>query len=87
MKEPDTKGQVETGYGINETYRNKGYMTEAVIRLIQWASDQENVKFVLAETETGNYGSQEVSEKAGMKKYTYDKKNLWFKTDNVINKI
>lgn len=87
MKEPDEKGQVEIGYGINETYRNKGYMTEAVTRLVQWAFDQENVQSVIAETEIGNYGSQKVLEKAGMQKYRSDKNSIWFKIDNVINKI
>src|SRR5512139_1764939 len=34
---PDAQGQVEIGYGIDPAYQNKGYMTEAVQGLIQWA--------------------------------------------------
>lgn len=30
MKEPDDKGLVEIGYGIDKAYRNNGYMTEAL---------------------------------------------------------
>ena len=30
MGEPDASGTVEVGYGIDEPYRNHGYMTEAL---------------------------------------------------------
>jgi len=68
MKEPDEKGEVEIGYGINEAFRNNGYMTEAVICMCRWALDQENVRVVMAETEATNYSSHQVLEKSGMKK-------------------
>jgi ribosomal-protein-alanine N-acetyltransferase len=34
---PDTEGKTEIGYGIHSSYRNQGYMTEAVRALCTWA--------------------------------------------------
>lgn len=79
MKEPDRVGQVEIGYGMNEEYRNRGYMTEAVIRLCQWAFQQENVRTVIAETEVDNYGSQRVLEKSGMVRYGFTDHSIYWK--------
>ena len=59
----DDKGIVEIGYGINEGYENKGYMTEAVRAIVKWASEQPNVKQIEAEAEENNYASIRVLEK------------------------
>ena len=60
----DDNGMVEIGYGINEGYENKGYMTEAVTAMAKWASMQPNVKQVEAEAEEGNIASIRVLEKS-----------------------
>lgn len=39
------------GYGINEGYENKGYMTEAVTAMAKWASLQPNVNIIESEAE------------------------------------
>ena len=57
------KGIVEIGYGINEGYENKGYMTEAVRAIVKWASEQPNVNHIEAEAEENNYASIRVLEK------------------------
>ena len=59
----DDKGIVEIGYGINEGYENKGYMTEAVRAIVKWTSEQPNVKQIEAEAEENNYASIRVLEK------------------------
>ena len=59
----DDKGIVEIGYGINEGYENKGYMTEAVHAIVKWTSEQPNVKQIEAEAEENNYASIRVLEK------------------------
>ena len=58
------KGVVEIGYGTNSGYENKGYMTEAVKALAEWASRQPNVKRIEAETEECNIASIRVLEKS-----------------------
>lgn len=71
MREPDTTGEVEIGYGINEADRNRGYMTEAVIGMCHWAFQQDGVRSVAAETEPDNYASRSVLKKAGMKQISH----------------
>lgn len=53
-------GMVELGYGLRDGYCGKGYMTEAVRAITQWALKQSNVSRVEAETEPDNIASQNV---------------------------
>jgi len=80
---PDEKGKVEIGYGMQDEYRCKGYMTEAVKELINWAFSFNHVTEVIAETEKDNLPSYRVLEKTGMQKYQENEKMLWWR----INKI
>ncbi len=47
---PDSEGYVEIGYGIDASTRNKGYMTEAVQLMLDWAFEQPDCKCVTATT-------------------------------------
>lgn len=47
---PNVAGSVEIGYSILRQYRNLGFATEAVDRLVQWAFSHQNVVEVSAET-------------------------------------
>lgn len=58
-------GTVEIGYGIEKEYEGKGYMTEAVTAMSVWASNQEGVLRVEAETDPDNIASQKVLQKSG----------------------
>ncbi len=60
-------GIAEIGYGILEKYRNKGYTTEAVSAVLQWAFDDPAVTAVEAETDSENAASVRVLEKCGFK--------------------
>ena len=35
--EPDAEGEIEIGYGTYDEFRKRGYMTEAVNGMINWA--------------------------------------------------
>jgi len=75
---PDDCGEVEIGYGMDITCRNKGYITEAIKRLIEWTGKSQKVKTIKAETENENVSSSKVLEKNGFK--LCEKKNntsLW----------
>ena len=76
---PDEKGRVEIGYGMQDEYRCKGYATEAVKELINWAFTQEKVLSVIAETEKDNLPSHRVLEKIGMEKYEEKEKMFWWR--------
>jgi [ribosomal protein S5]-alanine N-acetyltransferase len=65
---PNAENTVEVGYGIKSSKQNKGYATEAVSKIIQWAFSFENVKKVIAECLVDNYPSIRVLEKLNMKK-------------------
>ncbi|NIP17304.1 MAG: GNAT family N-acetyltransferase [Xanthomonadales bacterium] len=47
---PDPSGSVEIGYSILSQFRNRGYATEAVARLVMWAFSHSTVSEVCAET-------------------------------------
>ena len=80
---PDEKRRVEIGYGMQDEYRCKGYATEAVKELINWAFSFNNVTEVIAETEKDNLPSHRVLEKVGMQKYEENEKMFWWR----LNKI
>jgi len=61
---PNAKGSTEIGYGIDPAYQNKGYMTEAVRALIDWAFTHPFCKEITA-TEVYNPASRRLLEKLG----------------------
>jgi len=80
---PDEKGRVEIGYGMQEKYRCKGYTTEAVKELINWAFSFNSVTEIIAETEKDNLPSHRVLEKVGMEKYEENKKMFWWRIKKI----
>ena len=65
FKGPARDGAVEIGYGIQPAYEGRGYTTEAVQAMVQWAFCQSKVLYVEAETEPQNKASQRILEKCG----------------------
>jgi [ribosomal protein S5]-alanine N-acetyltransferase len=61
--EPNSDGEIEIGYGTYEKYRGKGYMTEAVNALIEWAKSEPDVLFIVASTNKTNMASYRILEK------------------------
>ena len=80
---PQENACVEIGYGTNTRYRNKGYMTEAVQAMCEWALNQPGVKSVTAETEKDNIASHRVLKKCGFVNYQKNENSLWWKLDSV----
>lgn len=65
LKGVGEEGEVEIGYGVAGDWRSRGYATEAVAALVDWALNQSGVVCVTAETDPSNVASQRVLEKAG----------------------
>jgi len=65
---PDAQGSVEVGYSILSPFRNKGYASEAVARLVEWAFTHQVVQEVCAETFPHLGQSIRVLEKNGFRK-------------------
>ncbi len=61
--EPNTDGEIEIGYGTYDEFQKKGYMTEAVSGLIEWAKTQPEIKSIVASTDKTNIASFRVLEK------------------------
>ena len=70
---PNKEGATEIGYGIDPAYQNKGFMTESVRALIDWAFSHEYCQVITA-TKVGNPASNRLLEKLGA--------NLVRQTDN-----
>jgi ribosomal-protein-alanine N-acetyltransferase len=62
---PDTAGEIEIGYSVVPSRRNRGYASEAVAALLDWAGQQPGVTAVVAGTDADNAASQRVLERAG----------------------
>lgn len=65
FKGPVRNHSVEIGYGVWPEYEGRGYTTEALQAMTQWAFEQKDVMFVEAETAPDNRASQRVLEKCG----------------------
>jgi RimJ/RimL family protein N-acetyltransferase len=61
--QPDKNGEVEIGYGIDNEYRNKGYMTETNSGFIHWAKNRGDIKAIKAVTDRVNLSSVQVLKK------------------------
>lgn len=66
--EPNAEGEIEIGYGTYEEFQNRGFITEAVSGMIQWAKQQPDVKAITASTDKANVASYTVLEKNNFKK-------------------
>ncbi len=58
---PDKNGEVEIGYGIDPIYQSRGYMSEAVKALVDWAFSHPECKAINAPNVLpNNFPSQKV---------------------------
>lgn len=77
----DERGVVEIGYGVNDSDRNRGYMTEAVTAMVGWATAQNGVHGVRAETANTNLASIRVVQKVGFVPYRATDRFLYWRMD------
>jgi len=78
FKGPCKNDAVEIGYGIEEEHQKKGYATESVSAMIDWAFYNSNAYFVEAETTPENSASRHVLEKLGFTEDSYGKEGPRF---------
>lgn len=65
-------GDTEVGYVLHKKFWNKGYASEAVIALLEYAKKHIDIDYIIAYADTGNIGSTRVMEKCGMAYYKTD---------------
>ena len=78
---PTDSGEVEIGYGTMPAHQGKGYMTEAVNGMLDWAKSRPDVTCVLAETDETNTASITVLRKNNFVQYTRKGNMLWWRKD------
>ncbi len=76
---PNSDGEIEIGYGLGDKHRGKGYMTEGIKSISEWALYQKDVKSVIAETEPNNYLSENVLIRSGFSHYKTVLQNKWWR--------
>jgi [ribosomal protein S5]-alanine N-acetyltransferase len=62
---PSVSGEVIIGYGTNNAYQNRGYMTEAVEGLVKWIFTNPKAVSIFADTDKTNVASHRVLIKNG----------------------
>jgi ribosomal-protein-alanine N-acetyltransferase len=62
---PPKEGSVQLGYSVLPQFQGRGYATELVHALIEWARERPGVERILAETEWANPASARVLQKVG----------------------
>jgi ribosomal-protein-alanine N-acetyltransferase len=79
--EPNVRKEIEIGYGTMPVQQGKGYMTEAVGGMLNWAKVRIDVDAMLAETDETNTASIRVLRNNRF--IQFDKKGnmLWWKVD------
>lgn len=60
---PNEQGEINIGYYMQEQYREKGYMGEAINKLIHWVFSNPDVKYIVADTLKSNILSQDLLKK------------------------
>ena len=73
---PDANGDVEIGWGLNESYRGQGYATEAAAAVIRWVFQQPGVRSVSATVPDDNHASQRVARRLGLARTASTRRNL-----------
>lgn len=67
---PDQDGVTMVGYFIDGNHREKGYATEALTCLIDWAKLEPSLKTIIADTPFFNFPSQNVLKKVGFREFS-----------------
>ena len=66
---PNENGEVVIGYYTLPEYQGNGYMTETINNMKNWLLNQNDVMYVIADTDKDNNPSHRVLEKCGAKIY------------------
>lgn len=79
--EPDSNGEAEIGYGIDDDFRNQGYMTETISGFIDWIKGRDKIKTIKALTDKTNLASIKVLKKNNFKISEQDDQSFTMKLE------
>ncbi|MFB9864065.1 GNAT family N-acetyltransferase [Rufibacter immobilis] len=66
-------------YILNQTYWNKGYVTEAAAAMLHYGFEELHLHRIWADCDPRNVGSYRVMEKLGMRREAHFKENIFIK--------
>ncbi len=69
---PVANGEIEVGYVTHQKFWGRGYASEALIAMLEWAREKLNTEYVIAMAPVEHHASQRVMRNGGM---------LFFKND------
>jgi [ribosomal protein S5]-alanine N-acetyltransferase len=81
--EPNSAGEVEVGYGINDEFQRNGFMTEAISGIIIWVKKQQQIRAIIAATEKNNIASYSVLLKNNFVKIKDDEELLHWRLEGI----
>lgn len=73
---PDPDGEVEIGWGVVESWRRRGYATEAAAAVAAWAWAQGVVEWLSATIPDANIPSQRIATKLGLTRTVETRRSL-----------
>jgi ribosomal-protein-alanine N-acetyltransferase len=76
---PTGNREIEIGYGTMPAHQGKGFMTEAVGGMLNWAKARPDVNIMLAETDETNAASIKVLRKNNFTQFARKDNMLWWK--------
>jgi len=82
---PNEAGEIDIGYGLISSERKKGYATEAVNALIDWAFEQKDVKVITADCKIDHEASINVLKKSGAKQIRVEHGMIYWKIESRYN--
>lgn len=68
----------ELGFGINQAFQNKGYMSELMPFVLAYAFNEMKLHSIMADVDPGNIGSIKLLEKNEFKKEGHLRENYYF---------
>ncbi|HEX3022913.1 MAG TPA: GNAT family N-acetyltransferase [Lachnospiraceae bacterium] len=75
---PNEEGEVQIGYGLVKQEHGKGYGTEALKAIVDWALSQEEVKVIQADCLLDNITSASILRKVGMQETKRDEELIYW---------
>jgi ribosomal-protein-alanine N-acetyltransferase len=77
--EPNYRGEIEIGYGTMPAERGKGYMSEALSGMVEWAKARPDINGILAETARENLASIRIVQKNNFRLFDERGDMLWWR--------
>ncbi len=70
--------RAEIGFGMDKQHQQKGYTTEAILKVLEYGFGELGIHSVKADVDPGNEGSIQLLKKVGFQKEAHFRENYYF---------